>query len=333
MENKQKDKHNKNVMEEKNMRENYEKDGEEQAGKAAGASAMLGVALTLIGGIFWGLSGACGQFLFNEKGITSGWLVPVRLTVSGLVMVLYFVIKEKGGAFRIWKKKRDAVDILIYGIFGLMLCQFTYFKTIEYSNAAVATVLQYLAPALIVVMVCFMERRAPKLLEITALTLAVAGIFVIATHGNIRELAMSKEALIVGLISALTVVLYNLQPRRMLLYYPSAYLLGWGMLVGGVVLALIFRPWQYQVSMDMEILLALFAIIIMGSVIAFTLYTQGIKLIGPVKASLYACIEPISATVLSTVWLKVPFTGMDFLGFGLIIGAILVLSMPERKKA
>lgn len=103
------------------------------------------------------------------------------------------------------------------------------------------------------------------------------------------------------------------------------------MFVGGLVLAFIFSPWQYAVHLDLGTLGALFVIIILGSVMAFSLYTQGVKMIGPVKASLYACVEPISATILAAVWLKVPFEGMDFLGFGLIIGAILILSLSEKR--
>lgn len=39
----------------------------------------LGTVLTLIGGAFWGLSGSCGQFLFENKGFVSQKLVPLRL--------------------------------------------------------------------------------------------------------------------------------------------------------------------------------------------------------------------------------------------------------------
>ena len=46
------------------------------------ASEMIGILITIIGGICWGLSGTCGQFLFNHKGITSKWLVPGRLTTA-----------------------------------------------------------------------------------------------------------------------------------------------------------------------------------------------------------------------------------------------------------
>ena len=43
-----------------------------------------GTAMALVGGAFWGLSGVCGQYLFQTKEMTATWLVPVRLFVSGL---------------------------------------------------------------------------------------------------------------------------------------------------------------------------------------------------------------------------------------------------------
>ena len=79
-------------------------------------------------------------------------------------------------------------------------------------------------------------------------------------------------------------------------------------------------------------LLALGAIIFLGSMAAFTLYMQGVKLIGPARASLYACVEPIAATLLSAVWLKAPFKPIDFLGFSMIIATILILGYGDLKK-
>ena len=62
------------------------------------------------------------------------------------------------------------------------------------------------------------------------------------------------------------------------------------------------------------------------------MYMQSVKLIGGVKAGLYACIEPVAAAVLSAVWLKVPFTGMDLLGFALILSTTVILAAPDLKK-
>ena len=292
----------------------------------------VGVAITILGGCLWGFSGACGQYLFNQKGVTAKWMVPIRLVTAGLLMLCYFIWKEKKGAFRIWKRKRDAVDVIVYGVAGLMLCQFSYFYTIELSNAGTATVIQYIAPVIIMVLVCAAERRFPKIMEVVALVLAVLGIFLIATHGNIRQMVLSKKALIVGLISACTVVIYNLQPRRLLLTYPTPYILAWGMVIGGIMLALIFRPWQYSCTVDAGLLGALGSIIVLGTIVAFSLYMQGVKMIGPARASLYSCVEPIAATILSAVWLRVPFAAMDLVGFACIITTILILGFMALKK-
>ena len=33
--------------------------------------AMRGALLTMLGGVLWGFSGTCGQFLLQKKGLTS----------------------------------------------------------------------------------------------------------------------------------------------------------------------------------------------------------------------------------------------------------------------
>ncbi|MBQ2404620.1 MAG: EamA family transporter [Lachnospiraceae bacterium] len=298
----------------------------------SGMSDTIGILMTIAGGCLWGLSAACGQFLFDVKGATAKWMVPIRLILAGSLMLFYYIISEKKEAFRIWKKKRDAIDVMIYGLAGLMLCQFTYYYTIELSNAGTATVLQYISPVLIMILVCINEKRIPKIMEVVALVLAVLGIFLIATHGDIKHLAISKEALVIGLFSAWTVVIYNMQPKRLMRYYPTPYLLAWGMVIGGIVLAMLFKPWQYEVHVDLGVILAFGTIVLLGTISSFSLYMQGVKLIGPGRASLYCCVEPIAATLICAVWLKEPFAAIDIVGFLCIIATILILGFLDLKK-
>ena len=123
---------------------------------------IIGTFLTIAGGILWGISGVCGQFLFHSKDVTASWLVPLRLVTAGFLLLCYYLIRDKGKAFDIWKTKRNRIDIIIYGLAGMMLCQYSYFQTIEWSNAGTATVIQYLGPALIVVWVCLQTKRLPE---------------------------------------------------------------------------------------------------------------------------------------------------------------------------
>ena len=49
--------------------------------------AMRGMSIALIGGIFWGLAGVFGQFLFEYKGTNARWLVSVRLVIAGILLL------------------------------------------------------------------------------------------------------------------------------------------------------------------------------------------------------------------------------------------------------
>ena len=293
---------------------------------------IIGTFLTIAGGILWGISGVCGQFLFQNKDVTASWLVPLRLVTAGFLLLCYYVIRDKGKTFDIWKTKRNRIDIIIYGLAGMMLCQYSYFQTIEWSNAGTATVIQYLGPALIVVWVCLQTKRLPERKEVLGVILAVTGIFLIATHGNPTTLALSQKALIMGLISAVSVVIYTVKPARMQAEFDTPLVLAWGMLIGGIALTIAFRPWNNKVIFDGETFTALAFIILFGTMAGFSMYMTGVKMIGSVKASLYSCVEPVASMVLTAVWMKVSFTTPDLIGTAFVIATIIILAIPTPLK-
>lgn len=293
---------------------------------------IIGTFLTISGGILWGISGVCGQFLFQNKDVTASWLVPLRLVTAGFLLLCYYLIRDKGKAFDIWKIKRNRIDIIIYGLAGMMLCQYSYFQTIEWSNAGTATVIQYLGPALIVVWVCLQTKRLPEKKEVLGVILAVTGIFLIATHGNPTTLALSQKALIMGLISAVSVVIYTVKPARMQAEFDTPLILAWGMLIGGTALTIAFRPWNNKVIFDGETFTALTFIILFGTMAGFSMYMTGVKMIGSVKASLYSCVEPVASMVLTAVWMKVSFTTPDLIGTVFVIATIIILALPTPLK-
>lgn len=304
---------------------NLQKNGEK-------SKMVTGTIVTIAGGILWGVSGVCGQYMFQNKGVTASWLVSVRLVVAGLLMLCYYFLTDREQTLAIWKSKRDRRDVIIYGLLGMLPCQYAYFQTIEWSNAGTATVIQYLGPALIVIWVCFRTKRMPTLQEITGVILAVIGVFLIATHGNPTSLALSGRALLMGLASAVSVAIYTLEPARLQKKYDTPLILAWGMTIGGVALTLISRPWTAKgIQADAEMFAALAFVIVFGTMAGFSLYMTGVKLIGSVKASLYACMEPVSSMILTVLWMKVNFTTPDLIGTLLVIATIIILAIPTKK--
>lgn len=291
-----------------------------------------GIILTLLGGTLWGFCGSCGQFLFQHKEVTSNWLVPFRLTLAGLVILILLSIRERGRVLEVWRERKGRKDIVIFSIFGMMLCQYSYFTTIQYSNAGTATVLQYTGPAMILVYICARDRKRPKRYELAALFCSMFGTFILATHGNVSELAIPAEALIWGLISAVTLVIYTLQPAGLMKKYSTLLTLGWGMFIGGSVLMFLMHPWTMHPVIDGQTVLAMCFIVLFGTICAFYFYLTGVKLVGATSASMLACIEPVAATVISVMWLKVRFQMIDLLGFASVISAVFIISLNQMKE-
>ncbi len=292
----------------------------------------LGIIKVLIGGILWGISGVCGGYLFMYRGFNANLLVPFRLLSSSAIILIYLYINDRKNLFKIWRNKKDAIGILIFSIFGMLMCQYTYYKTIEYSNPSIATVLQYTGPALILIYACMSEKRIPKKYELIALIFSAIGVFILATHGNVNTLQIKLIALFWGMFSALTLAIYTIQPVRLLKKYGSTYVLAWGMLIGGIVLSFITNPIKNNTGIyDLMTFIMFFTIVIFGTVISFSLYLSGVSTIGATKASIIACIEPVSAAFFSTIFLKTPFSFLDFIGFILVISTVIIVSYFGKK--
>lgn len=292
-------------------------------------SSALGILLTLAGGILWGFSGACGQFLFTHKAVVSTWLVPVRLLTAGVLMVLFLILTEGKHAFAVWKDRRDALELILFGVFGMSACQFTYFTAIQYSNAGTATVLQYIGPAFVMLWICVRGSRRPTVIECSALALALIGAFLLATHGSLDSLALSPKGLAWGLTSAVTLAIYTLTPMRLLKTFTSVEIVGWGMLIGGILLCGVFRPWEIGVAVDAGLIGGMAGVILCGTILAFPLYFSGLKRIGPGKGSMISAIEPVSAAVFGVAWLGNMMTVHDVIGFACILTMVVLLAAAK----
>ena len=289
---------------------------------------LTGALLTILGGVMWGFSGTCAQFLLQSKGLTSEFLVPIRLTAAGAILLAICMLREGRRVLDV--VMHDTKEILIFGVFGMCMCQYTYFSAIGASNAGTATVLQYTGPVMILGYLSLRRKKMPRAIELLAIALAMAGTYLLATHGKPGTMALSGEALFWGLLSAVALAVYTTQPVRLLGKYGAPLVTAWGMLIGGVLLMALFRPWTIPAAVDAEVVLTMAVIIAVGSVTAFTIYLEGVRRVGPKKGSLYASVEPVSAAVFSAALMGERFAAMDLLGFACILSTIFLLAIDKK---
>lgn len=289
-----------------------------------------GILYTLIGGISWGFSGACGQILVNNPNITSERITAFRMLFAGIILTAINIITNKKSAFDIFKSRKSVVVLVEFALFGILLSQLTYIKTISYSNAGTATVLQYLGPVLIMLYTCLRNKKLPDKRELAAIVLAFSGVLLIATHFNFSELNLSGRCIAWGLAAAGGLALYSLIPGGIIAEYGAIGVTGFSMLIGGAALSLYPGVIDQGMHFDTQMIFALSGMIIVGTVVAYTLYLQGVAYIGAVRASMLACVEPVSAALFSCFWLETAFTPIDVVGFAMVLSTVFILSGSKK---
>src|SRR5699024_7630354 len=263
--------------------------------------------------VFWGVAGTVAQFLLS-KSFTVEWLVSMRLSVSGIVLLTFLRMTRGKQIFAIWRKKEDVIRLLLFSLVGMLGVQYTFFAAIFHSNAATATVLQYLAPTMIVVYVALRMKRLPNRQEVIAIILALTGTVLLVTKGQLGTLSISSWALFWGIASAITLAFYTLQPYKLIAKWGAITVIGWSMFIGGAVFTSIYPPSFQSIEWSTINIISVLFIVFFGTLIAFYFYLESLTFISPSEASLLACVEPLSAAVLAVVWLQVTFTMAEWIG-------------------
>ena len=291
-----------------------------------------GYVITIFASIAWGFSGVCSEFLMKEYHADPYWLTGIRMLLAAPTTMLFLLCKDRGISElhkQLLHNRRSYLPMVIYSVFGLAASQLTYVVAIGYSNAGTATVIEFLGPILIVLFVCITARRLPKYTELFAIIFALFGTFILATHGKIDSLVISTQALNWGLASAIGFALYTLIPVKLIRRYGSELVVAYGFIIGGIILGLIVRVWNYSITWDFMSILAMAGLVIIGTTFAFSLFLQGVGDIGPVRASLISCLQPISAAFFSFLLVGTHFTLLDISGMALILAGVIIVSLKD----
>lgn len=292
------------------------------------SNSLKGTLLTVVAGIAWGLSGTSGQYLMVH-GISALLLTNLRLLIAGGILMLLAYATAKDRILAFLTDRKSLLSLLLFALIGLFLNQFAYLTAIQETNAGTATVLQYVCPVGILIYSCIKDKVAPTLGEIVSIILAIGGTFLIATHGQLDQLSMTPSGLFWGLFSALTYAMYIILPIALIKKWGSSLVIGVGMVIAGLVALPFTGVLEANIPTSLDFLLAFAGIILIGTVFAYTAFLKGASLIGSVKSSLLASIEPISAVFFAFLIMNEQFYPIDFLGMAMILIAVTLISLKD----
>ncbi|MEK5145892.1 EamA family transporter [Psychrobacillus sp. FSL K6-4615] len=283
-------------------------------------SRSKGILLIILGSILWGATGPMMEWILNNTNLSVSFFLTVRLITAGLCILFFLSITGKQ-IFLIWKDISWLKQLVVFSVLGMLGVQYTFVAAIEASNASIATLLQFLGPVYIILFLSWKNKIFPPKYQIIGIIGTLIGLFLLLTNANVKVLLISKEALLWGLAVGVAFSIYTVYPARLMKEWGVLLIVGWGMLIGGVVLAGVTQVWKSDEWTHLTVfpINLIVVIIILIGTIAFILFLSSMKYITAVETSILSSIEPLTAMIISVFWFG------QILGSWQYIGVIIML--------
>lgn len=285
------------------------------------ARIRRGIVATLVGGTFWGLNGTAAKFLMDTYAIDPLWLVCVRELLACWLFLAAAAATPDGRAqlTGVVRDRRGMLEVLAVSLGAILFSQVAYLEAISWTSSAMATVMQSLGVALVLVYSCVRLRRAPRVREVAGVALALVGTFLISTGGNFGQLTIPLGGLAWGLVCALSSACLSILPAEPMRKWGNFTVNGLAFLISGCILSAAYRPWEHMPVLDGTAIALLAFCVIVGTFGSYALYLQGVHDAGSMRAALLGTSEPIAATLSSVLLLGATFAPTDIVGFVMIL--------------
>ena len=296
-------------------------------------SHLSAVLFVLLAGTAWAASGTAAQHFYTQSDHIPIELTQVRLFLSSS---LFFMLAWWSGGLRrglrsVRRNPRILVQLAIHGILGIMFVQYSYFEGIAAGDAAATTVITYTSPAMMILYLAVRWRRLPSAAEAGTVVVAVAGVFLLVTGGDIARLSVPMACIVWSLVSAIVFVFAMVYPVHLLRLFDRFFLLAVCMLMGGISLLPVT---QVIFSVDSFFTagtwLDLLVIIVLGTVVAFFAFNAGLRWLSPEETAITATIEPVASVFFAWLIFDTHFVALQMVGIMLVIAAILTPNLLRK---
>jgi drug/metabolite transporter (DMT)-like permease len=308
-------------------------------------SSLLGYGLALLAAGCWAIGGLTAKWLFSApSSSTANWpLPPLGIVVTptalsgGRALSAFVIMAVLLAAFRrqdLVIGRRDIPFFAVFGVAGLAMVHFTYFKTISLTNVATAILLEYLAPIIVLAVgVLFMKHRFTWTLPV-GVALSIGGCALVVGAAGGGGIVVSPEGIAWGLASAVFFATYSLMGTVAAGRYSPYTTLVWG---------LAFATLFWMVALGPAAVLGVFAdpktaaaVVFMGvvsTVVPFSAFLVALRHIAPTNATIASTIEPFLAGIGAFLLFGESFSATQVVGGLLVVSAIVVVQLPDRNPA
>ncbi len=287
----------------------------------------------------WGVAANLGRAAFTGRLLPQGQtLRPIdplilsqsRTTFSFVILLLALLLFRGRKSLRL--PATDLLRMFVLGILGVAASNYLYYLAIQRTNVATAIILQYTAPVWVLLYTIARGLQKPTLQRIAAVALAVSGIALVIGIFGSRGFRLDSIGVLAALTAAFSFAFYNIGGHSILARYDRWTVLLYVILGASLFWLMVNPPWKIMAahySSSQWLFLLVFSLI---SVLApFSFYFAGLQHLEPTRAIVVSCLEPVFSIVIAAVALGELMRPLQTLGIVLVLVAILIVQLPDRK--
>lgn len=307
------------------------------APSSANSRLASGLLFALISAGAFALSGPFARGLL-DAGWTPGAAVTARVSLAALALAPVALIALRGRWYLL-ANRGNLVRLAVYGAIAVAGTQLAYFTAVATLQVGVALLIEYTAPAIVVLWMWLRHRQRPHALTLIGAAIAAGGLLlVLQIFGGVQ---LDVAGVLWALGAMVGVAFYFVMSADTDTELPGTVLAGGGLLVGTVVLGLAGLVGVLPMTVtDAPVELGgasmpwWVAVLVLGLVTAAGAYVAGIaaaRRLGPRLTSFVGLSEVVAAVLFAWLLLGELPNPVQLVGGALIMVGVVVVRLGEAK--
>jgi drug/metabolite transporter (DMT)-like permease len=294
--------------------------------------SRLGYAMVATAATLFAVNGSVSKVVLGS-GLSSLELAQIRNTSAAILFFAFLIVVAPD---RLRVDRRELVFLIAFGLVGIALVQWLYFVAIENLPVGVALLIEFTSPLFVALFARFVYKEHVRRRLWFAVALCLTGLALVVELWS--GVAFSTVGVTAALGGALALTAYLLMAERERKHRDAASLSFYGFLFAALLWAVVQPLWDFpwgvldnRVSLQgnlsdhtAPVWLLVGFIVVIGTMVTFSLLTGALKHISATRASIVATLEPVVATVIAWVWLGEKFGPTQLVGGAIVIAGILV---------